>query len=39
VPKEWRTVAEGVPGKPWTKVTVINEIGLVPEKFLAQLGQ
>ena len=39
VAKEWRAVADGVPGKPWTKVTVINEGGLTPEKFLAQLDQ
>jgi Domain of unknown function (DUF4838) len=35
--EEWRAVADGVPGKSWTKVTVINEGGLTPEKFLAQL--
>jgi hypothetical protein len=33
---EWRTVADGVPGKPWTRITQINEGGLTPEAFLAQ---
>ncbi len=34
---EWRGVADGVPGKPWTKVTCISEGGLTPGKFLSQL--
>ena len=34
---QWRAVANGIPGKPWTKVTRINEGGLSPEKFLAEL--
>jgi hypothetical protein len=36
VAQEWRTVAAGVPGKSWTKVTILNEGGLTPDKFLAQ---
>lgn len=35
VAEEWRDVADGVPGKPWTKVTRLSEGGLTPEKFLA----
>lgn len=37
VASEWRAVAEGVPGKPWTKVTCISEGGPTPEQFLSQL--
>jgi hypothetical protein len=36
VAQEWRSVADGVPGKPWTKVTVLNEGGTTPASFLAQ---
>lgn len=36
VAQEWREVAAGIPGKPWTKVTQLNEGGLTPEAFLAQ---
>jgi len=32
--EEWRAVANGVPGKPWTRVTLMSEGGLTPEKFL-----
>jgi hypothetical protein len=35
VATEWRTVADGVPGKPWSKVTVLSEGGETPEKFLS----
>jgi hypothetical protein len=36
VASQWRIVANGVPGKSWTKVTQINEGGETPEAFLAQ---
>ncbi|MGA2749582.1 MAG: DUF4838 domain-containing protein [Verrucomicrobiota bacterium] len=35
VAAQWRAVAAGVPGKPWTKVTVLSEGGLTPETFLS----
>lgn len=34
VAREWGAVAAGLPGQPWTKVTLLNEAGLTPEKFL-----
>jgi len=37
VAAEWRAVADGVPGRPWTKVTALSEAGLTPESFLAPL--
>lgn len=37
VAAEWKSVAEGVQGMPWTKVTCISEGGLTREKFLSQL--
>jgi hypothetical protein len=33
---EWRKVADGLPGKPWNKVTQLNEAGLTPEAFLSR---
>jgi hypothetical protein len=33
---DWMTVAKGVAGKPWTKVTRLNEAGLTPEKWAAR---
>jgi hypothetical protein len=39
VAEEWRTVANGLPGQPWTKVTLINESGVTPEKFLARFAE
>lgn len=39
VVSQWRDVAAGVPGKPWTKVTGINEGGLTPESFLSHFGK
>jgi hypothetical protein len=36
---QWRDVAKGVAGKPWTKVTQINEGGLTPESFLARFRE
>ncbi|MGZ8920851.1 MAG: DUF4838 domain-containing protein, partial [Limisphaerales bacterium] len=37
VASEWKTVADGVPGKPWTKITLLNEPGLTPEAFLKRV--
>jgi hypothetical protein len=37
VANEWRDVANGVPGKPWTKVTLISEGGTTPDQFLASV--
>lgn len=34
VAQEWKTVAEGRPSAPWTRVTLLNEGRLTPEKFL-----
>jgi len=39
VADEWAEVAKGIPGKPWTKVTLLSEGGLTPEKFLARFAQ
>lgn len=36
VADEWMTVAKGVPGKPWAKVTLLNEGGLMPEKWASR---
>ena len=36
---EWKQIADGVPGLPWTKVTLLSEGGLTPEKFLARCSQ
>ena len=38
VADEWASVANGVPGKSWTKVTRLSESGLSPEKFLARFA-
>lgn len=35
VAEEWRDVADGVPGKPWTHVTLLSECGLTPAQFLS----
>lgn len=29
----WMAVAKGIDGKPWTKVTLLNEGGLTPKKW------
>lgn len=39
VADEWRKVAEGIPGMPWTKVALLNEGGLKPEQFLARFKE
>lgn len=33
VAEDWMAVAKGVPGKPWTQVTLLSEGGLTPEKW------
>ena len=38
VADEWMAVAKGVAGKPWTKVTLLSEGGLTPEKWAARFG-
>jgi Domain of unknown function (DUF4838) len=37
VAEEFRTVTAGVPGKPWTKVSAINEGGSTPDAFLSEV--
>jgi hypothetical protein len=37
VAEDWLAVANGVPGKPWTKITLLNEGGLTPEKWVARV--
>jgi hypothetical protein len=39
VADEWIAVAKGVPGKPWTKITLLNEGGLRPEKWAARFAE
>jgi hypothetical protein len=39
VADDWMAVARGVPGKAWTKVTLLNEGGLTPEKWAARFEQ
>ncbi|MCI0540937.1 MAG: DUF4838 domain-containing protein [Verrucomicrobiales bacterium] len=34
VADDWMAVANGVPGKPWTKVTLLSEGGLTPGKWV-----
>jgi hypothetical protein len=36
VAADWMAVAKGTPGKAWTKVTLLNEGGLTPEKWVAR---
>lgn len=38
VADDWLSVAKGVDGKPWTKVTLLNEGGLTPEKWAARFA-
>lgn len=33
---DWMAVARGAPGKSWTKVTLLNEGGLTPEKWVTR---
>ncbi len=36
---DWLAVARGIKGKPWTKVTLLSEGGLTPEKWAARFQQ
>jgi hypothetical protein len=36
--RQWLATAQGVPDKPWTKVTAVREGGLTPQAFVAQIG-
>ena len=36
---EWITVAKGVPGKSWTKVSLLSESGLTPEKWIGRFQE
>lgn len=38
VADQWLAVAKGVPDKPWTKITHVNESGLTPEKFVERFA-
>ena len=31
---QWLKLAQGDPARPWTKVSLINESGVTPEKFV-----
>lgn len=37
VAEDWKTTAAGISGKPWTRITLLNEGGLTPERFLERL--
>jgi hypothetical protein len=39
VADDWMAVARGVPGKPWTQVTLLNEGGLTPEKWAVRFEE
>jgi hypothetical protein len=39
VADDWLAVARGVAGKPWTKVSLLNEGGLTPEKWIESFAQ
>jgi hypothetical protein len=39
VADEWLALANGVPGLDWTKVTLVNESGLKPERFVERFAQ
>jgi hypothetical protein len=34
--RQWLATAQGVPGKPWTKLTTVSEGRLTPEEFISQ---
>lgn len=38
VANDWKSVADGLSGKPWTKITLLNEPGLTPEAFLKRVN-
>jgi hypothetical protein len=35
--RQWLATAQGVPEKPWTKVTAVREGGLTPQEFVSQI--
>ena len=37
--EDWLAVAKGVAGRPWTKITLLNEGGLTPEKWAARFAE
>jgi hypothetical protein len=39
VADEWLAVANGVPGLDWTKVSLVNESGLKPEKWIERFAE
>jgi len=39
VAQEWMATSKGVPGKSWTKITLLNEGGLTPDKWIAKFTQ
>lgn len=39
VAEEWLQAAQGVPGLDWTKIRLLNESGLTPEKFIERFAQ
>ena len=38
VANDWMTVANGMPGRPWSKVTLMSEAGVTPEKWAEQFA-
>jgi hypothetical protein len=39
VAEDWMVVAKGVAGKPWTKLILLNEGGLTPEKWVGRFEE
>lgn len=39
VAKQFEEVAKGLPGMPWTKVSLLNESGLTLDKFIARFAE
>lgn len=39
VAADWEAVAKGLPNAPWSKVTLLNEGGLTPEKFVGRFAE
>jgi hypothetical protein len=37
--RQWLATAQGLPDKPWTKVTALREGGLTPQEFCSRIGQ
>jgi len=36
--RRWLEIAEGIPGKPWTRVGTVREGELTPRQFVSQMG-